>query len=378
VDKALAAVLDALPVSSLVLVRRPAPLPALRLRTGEGSVEEVEEGQLGGMAASMDWVVDAGELARCGLVFDLGAFRWDVLGRIEEALRAVFALLALVRPGGGRLLMLLAGDPMEYLTAYFSAFSGVRVELQPAVTAVGPPSPRRLECVVEARVDEEAFEAVMEREVNAERSHRRYADVLDAALAGVSYVVGGGSGSGSAGGLRVLDVGGGDGHMAEWWAASGHDIHLLEVDTASAQKARTRLGEDHVTLHDGKSAWPFADRSFDVCLLLFVLHHILPEEALRKTLTEVARVTRKKVLVLEDVPHAAPTPGLRRLAAAVTAEHFRPFGQDPSVYMCNIRPDQAWRPIFEAAGLEVESARAMLGTLQHPVPHLLYTLRPVA
>lgn len=70
-------------------------------------------------------------------------------------------------------------EPAEYLVGYFEAFRlPVRVEPLPAGR-----------CLVECRVPaaspsaERLLEEALAREVAAERSHRRYADALDAALA---------------------------------------------------------------------------------------------------------------------------------------------------------------------------------------------------
>lgn len=358
--EALAAGLAGLPEDAEVLVRWPTPRAALARRSG--IVEEVPCEQLARLAGSFDCVVDAGELERSGLVMSLAGYRWDVLGRVEEALRAVGALLALVRPGGC-LLARIEGQPLEYLVSYLEAFP---VELQPAAApaAAAREGWRLCRCAVREPVGARELEAVLARELLEECSHRRYAEALDAALPGAR--------------LEVLDVGGGDGHMAEWWAASGHSISLLEVDAEQARKAEARLGKERVTLHDGCSKWPFADGSFDVCLLLFVLHHIAAEAAVHLALSEAARVSRRQVLVLEDQPRDARTQGLRQLAAAVTAEHFRPFKQDPSVFMRNIRADSAWRELFAGAGLRVEAVSSIPGTLQHPVPHTLYTLAPAS
>ncbi|CAK9116570.1 unnamed protein product [Durusdinium trenchii] len=204
------------------------------------------------------------------------------------------------------------------------------------------------------------LEQVLHREVYEERSHERYARPLFVAL--------------GRGGPRVLDVGGGDGHMAEWWSQHGCEVHLLEVDAALAQSAKERLGQDRVAFHDGVSPWPYEDSSFDTCLLLFVLHHIA--DSVETTLSEAARVA-KRVLVLEDQPRSAKSKGLLNLAVQVTAQHFRPFGQDPQVYMRNIRPDAAWRQLFAGAGLQCVQQVEITGTLQHPVPHTLYELHPV-
>lgn len=384
---AVAAHLHALPTQTSVLVRWPSPQAALA-RTG-GHLLAVPVDSLQDFRGRFGCVADAGELQRCGFIMDLHAYRWDVLGRVEEALCGIAELLFLVQPGG-QLLVHVAGKPVEYLVGYLEAFP-VTVRCCSATQsgtansticsdAIGAGGCRGSAaevqlciCEVGEQITPRHLAAVIAREISEERSHRRYAAILDTTLAELAAV--GTEALGST--LSILDVGGGDGHMAEWWAASGHEIFLLEVDSEEAQKARHRLGEDRVTLHDGVSAWPFADGSFDVCLLLFVLHHIADEASVLRTLAEAARICRRRILVLEDQPREACTPGLCQLAAAVTAEHFRPFNQDPAKFMRNIRSDEAWRTLFSSSGMTVESASRIAGTLQHPVPHTFYVLRPL-
>eukprot|EP00913_Durusdinium_trenchii_P003237 g2993.t2 len=280
-----------------------------------------------------DLIIDAGELAARGLVMDLSTFRWDCLGKVEELLRLLGAILQLLRPHG-RLRLRVEGDPREFLVAFVTAFPvNLITERQSQPNRLG------------AAITSMHLEQVLHREVYEERSHERYARPLFVAL--------------GRGGPRVLDVGGGDGHMAEWWSQHGCEVHLLE---------------DRVAFHDGVSPWPYEDSSFDTCLLLFVLHHIA--DSVETTLSEAARVA-KRVLVLEDQPRSAKSKGLLNLAVQVTAQHFRPFGQDPQVYMRNIRPDAAWRQLFAGAGLQCVQQVEITGTLQHPVPHTLYELHPV-
>jgi len=50
---------------------------------------------------------------------------------------------------------------------------------------------------------------------------------------------------------------------------------------------------------------PFADKSFDVCLLLFVLHH-LPEPLWNATIQEAARVCRESILILDHTKSDKP------------------------------------------------------------------------
>lgn len=349
---ALAQKVAALPASCDVLLRCPAPRDSLARRSG--LLRRVSPSDIADLAGSFAFVVDVGVLCQAGLVMHLGQYRWDVLGRIEEALGAVASMLSLLRPGG-QMLALIEGDPQEFLVAFLASFP-VAVREMPDGRGG-----RVCRCQLPQKLAPAHLDSVLEREVHSERSHQRYFDLLDSVLGSAR--------------LSILDVGGGDGHMAAWWAACGHSIKLLEVSAKEAEKAAARLGKDNVTLHDGISKWPFADDSCDVCLLLFVLHHIPSEAALMRTLTEAARVSRQRVLVLEDQPRAAASDGLRRLAAAVTAEHFRPFGQNPAEYMNYVRADEVWRVLFGKAGFAVESVWAVPGTLQHPVPHTLYDLR---
>lgn len=364
-DPLLACRAKQLPRSQDAILLRPPPDQPLRWLGG--TIVEISGESVERLRGTFDTVIDAGQLEHHGLVMHLRKYRWDVLGRVKDALQCIFGQLALLRPGGC-LLLSADAEPIEYLVSFFTAF-GEHVE--PRVK-IGSSGRSLVELVLHRPVEPAELAAVLRREVDEEWSHRRYADALDLAL---SRIVVESKGRESA--LEVLDVGGGDGHMAEWWGASGHRISVLEVDAEQVRKARARLGEDRVFLHDGASRWEFfEDRSFDVCLLLFVLHHIGCADALRRTLAEARRVTRLKVLIMEDLPHNAKTQGLRSLAAAVTAEHFRPFGQDPQIYMRNIRTDAKWRALFAEAGFRLEDVQQIEGTLQHPVPHTFYVLSP--
>eukprot|EP00439_Symbiodinium_sp_Y106_P018673 s5354_g2.t1 len=328
------------------LIRRAPPCSFLVLRRGRWK-RQPRPGP-----GKYELILDAGELVANGFVMQLSAYRWDALGCVETLLRLLGSTLACLCAGGSMAAMVSA-EPSDYLVNFFRAFE-VDVRL------LGSSSRPVIIATAKEAITTEQIESVVRREVAEERSHGRYASILRAALAGERP-------------LRLLDVGGGDGHMAEWWSDMGCDVHLLEVDADCAVAATARLGQERVALHDGVSAWPYPESSFDVCLLLFVLHHIGEEKALEHTLAEAARVSRR-VLVLEDQPRHSASAGLGRLAVAVTAEHFRPFGQDPAQYLRNIRPDSTWRMLFQQAGLQLQRAVEIPGTLQHPVPHTFYEL----
>jgi ubiquinone/menaquinone biosynthesis C-methylase UbiE len=91
-------------------------------------------------------------------------------------------------------------------------------------------------------------------------------------------------------GDRVLDVGAGDCRLDPLLQEKmGCDVVPVDVDDYN----RTALP---LTLFDGRHL-PFPDDSFDVVLLIFVLHHAAePEVVLR----EARRICRRRVVVFED------------------------------------------------------------------------------
>ena len=89
-------------------------------------------------------------------------------------------------------------------------------------------------------------------------------------------------------GARVLDVGGGEGHVLR---ALGPPSGWV-IDPESVQPGHVRaLGE----------ALPFKDGSVDTVVLSFVLHHAQDP---RSVLIEALRVSRQRVVILESVPRS--------------------------------------------------------------------------
>lgn len=93
---------------------------------------------------------------------------------------------------------------------------------------------------------------------------------------------------------RILDLGGGWGFYREPLRRRGHEPLILDVVRPGYQKAP-------VMLYDGTRV-PFPDQSFDVTILVTMLHHVPDPQALFR---EVRRVTRGKVIVIEDLYHHA-------------------------------------------------------------------------
>jgi SAM-dependent methyltransferase len=97
-----------------------------------------------------------------------------------------------------------------------------------------------------------------------------------------------------AGRVRILDVGGGAGVHAQWLAADGHDVHLIDpvplhVDQARAiAESGARFG---VELGDARRL-DQPDRAFDAVLLLGPLYHLTERGDRIEALREARRVAR--------------------------------------------------------------------------------------
>lgn len=92
-------------------------------------------------------------------------------------------------------------------------------------------------------------------------------------------------------GSQVLDIGGGWGFYAEPLRRA-RDCRVTVLDVVEPGFRKTP-----VVVYDGKK-FPFPDRSFDVSLLVTMLHHVPDPE---RVLLEAKRVTRRAVIVVEDL-----------------------------------------------------------------------------
>jgi ubiquinone/menaquinone biosynthesis C-methylase UbiE len=98
-------------------------------------------------------------------------------------------------------------------------------------------------------------------------------------------------------GQSVLDVGCGEGYVLEELAQRG--MAISGVDIVDLRRNRSYP----FRLYDGQTL-PFPDRSFDLVMLSFVLHHV-PNERKLSLLREVLRVARRSVFIVEDTPATA-------------------------------------------------------------------------
>lgn len=152
----------------------------------------------------------------------------------------------------------------------------------------------------------------------------------------------------------VLDVGTGIGDVAALIAIAGHTVTALDVEDLTCVPDVTPVVYDGTTM-------PFTDKSFDVALILTVLHHTPnPEQVLR----EAARVA-KRVVIIEDVFHSTP-------------HKYATFGMDSLLNLeffnhpHSNKSNANWHKTFDRLGLQViteQSSRSFV-----VMRHKLYVL----
>ena len=161
-------------------------------------------------------------------------------------------------------------------------------------------------------------------------------------------------------GSRVLDVGCGSGYIAH------HLAGVLGARVVGVDVRRRADAPIEYESFDGAHL-PARAGSFDAVLLCYVLHHAQEQ---REFLGEVRRVLRAGGLavVYEDVPQS----GWDR---AVCAAHDRSWRARTGP--CTFRLAGEWRALFESAGFEVVTERALSRwrNLAHPVRRTLFVLR---
>ena len=165
-------------------------------------------------------------------------------------------------------------------------------------------------------------------------------------------------------GASVLDIGCGEGYVLDELAARGV-TNVQGVDIVDI-----RRNKDYpFRVYDGQTL-PFPDRSFDLVVLSFVLHHV-PNERKTVLIEEALRVSRAKVVIVEDTPSTVfdrvmnhrHGEAYRRKIRSTAAFGFLTAGE--------------WRWLFRGMGLEPEArplSRFCRSILQ-PFARTLFVLR---
>ena len=124
----------------------------------------------------------------------------------------------------------------------------------------------------------------------------------------------------------ALDVGCGTGQLAERVADAGYPVVGLDPSPGMLDQLRRRRPDIAAVVGDG-TALPFPDGTFALTYCVAVLHHVAHPDAVRRTLTEMARVTRPggHVLIWDHNPLNPYWPILmRRVPQDTGAERLIP------------------------------------------------------
>jgi ubiquinone/menaquinone biosynthesis C-methylase UbiE len=142
-------------------------------------------------------------------------------------------------------------------------------------------------------------------------------------------------------GASVLDVGCGEGYVLDELIVRG------VADVQGVDIVDIRRNKDYpFHLYDGVTL-PFPDRSFDLVVLSFVLHHV-PNERKQALLEEALRVSRAKVVVVEDTPSTA----FDRLMNRRHGESYRRKIRSTAAF--GFLTAGEWRWLFRGMGFEPE------------------------
>ena len=134
---------------------------------------------------------------------------------------------------------------------------------------------------------------------------------------------------------KMIDIGSGTGHTALSLIGMGHKVTCVDVEDMNV------FEETKPLIYDGKSL-PFSDNSFDVALLITVLHHTpKPEEVIK----EASRVA-KSIIIMEDTYNNKLQKLLTFAMDSIGNMQF--FGHPHSN-----KSDKEWRQLFRKLGLRL-------------------------
>ncbi|MFH1620897.1 MAG: methyltransferase domain-containing protein [Patescibacteria group bacterium] len=137
---------------------------------------------------------------------------------------------------------------------------------------------------------------------------------------------------------KILEIGAGTCVVTNAFRQKGHNVTPLDIHDVSC------VPSIKPTVFDGKT-FPFPDDSFDVGLLLNVLHHIPDPLA---TIKEVHRVARR-IIIHEDIYDSFWRKYATFVMDSVTNLEF--FGHPHSN-----RDDAGWKKVFAYLGLRITKA----------------------
>jgi len=120
-------------------------------------------------------------------------------------------------------------------------------------------------------------------------------------------------------GGRGLDVGCGTGRLIEALKPFGN---VIGVDSSAGMLKIAREQRHCDVTQANSDDLPFADGSFDVVFSVAMLHHVADPERVRRTISEMARVTRRdgRIIIWDHNPRNPFWPGIMKRAPQDTGE----------------------------------------------------------
>lgn len=152
----------------------------------------------------------------------------------------------------------------------------------------------------------------------------------------------------------IVDIGCGMGHTAVLLQQKGYKVTGLDIVNSSFTKEFTPI------LYDGQKM-PFADKQFDVALLLMMLHHTPNPD---KIINEAARVSRELVII-EDIYS-------NRLHKYATYFFDSLLNMEFRGHPHTNKTDNEWQKLFARQGMKVISVKYKWSYIvfRHAVYHL--------
>lgn len=164
-------------------------------------------------------------------------------------------------------------------------------------------------------------------------------------------------------GPKVIDIGAGSCHIAKMLASK------FKLDVTAVDVVDHNITDFALNIYDGKKL-PYADKSFDVGLLIFVLHHA-PDAS--KLIEESSRVS-KRLIIVEDLPG-------NRIEIAVwkRLDYLFNHAQHSDIDVAHKTMSiSEWKDLFNKKGLKVIKIKKFrsLFTTGLTYPHVVFVLEP--
>lgn len=158
---------------------------------------------------------------------------------------------------------------------------------------------------------------------------------------------------------KIVDIGSGTGDVAFLLGKKGKNITPVDVGNFHGP----RLVK--TTIYDGKTL-PFKNKSFDIALLLMVLHHTPNPELIFKEASRVAN----EIVVIETSYTSLINRVFTIISDAIGNLRLDAFWD-------SYKTDEKWREVFEKQGFKIEESHKYndknLGII--PFLHILYYLK---